>query len=87
MKKTEFVEAIAKKADCSKAEAAQMLDAIGAVTLEAMAKNDFVPFAFGKIGGKHKDARTARNPRTGDSVAVPAKDGTPYAKFNSAAKE
>jgi DNA-binding protein HU-beta len=86
MTKSEFVKKIAEKADCTQVVAATMLDAIGEVTLDAMGANDYVPFAFGKIGGKTVNARTARNPKTGETVAVPAKSGYPYSHFNAEAK-
>lgn len=87
MKKAEFIEAIAKKAECSVSEARNMLNIIGDITLDSIAKNDFVPFAFGRIGGKTKEAHVARNPRTGESVQVPEKEGRPYCKFGKTAKE
>ena len=87
MVKTEFVKKIAEKADCTQKEAALILDAIGEVTMEVMSTNDYVPFAFGKIGGKEVAPRVARNPKTGETVNVPAKTGYPYSHFNAAAKE
>lgn len=87
MTKNEFTKKIAEKADCSQKDAAEMLDIIGEVTMEVMSTNDYVPFAFGKIGGKEVASRVAHNPRTGEKVNVPAKSGYPYAHFNAAAKE
>lgn len=87
MTKIEFVKKIAEKADCTQAVAASMLDAIGEVTLDAMGENDYVPFAFGKIGGKTVAAREARNPKTGEKVHVPEKSGYPFSHFNAAAKD
>lgn len=87
MKKSEFISEIAAVADCKKIDAEKILEAIGEVTLKAVAANDSVPFAFGKIYGVDVAARTARNPRTGEVVDVPAKSGYPKCKFNKAAKE
>lgn len=87
MTKSEFVKKIAEKADCSQKTAAEMLDVIGTVTMEVMSTNDYVPFVFGKIGGKEVASRVARNPRTGEKVNVPAKSGYPYAHFNARSKE
>ena len=86
MTKSEFVKKIAEKLDCKASAAGDMLEAVNSVAMEAMSENDFVPFAFGKIGGKEVAPRTARNPKTGETVNVPAKSGYPYAKFSSAAK-
>ena len=86
MTKSEFVKKIAEKANCTQKVAADMLDTIGAVSMEVMSENDFVPFAFGKIGGKEVAPRTAHNPKTGETINVPAKSGYPYAKFNAGAK-
>ena len=42
--------------------------------IEAMSKGDRVELrGFGAFSVKHRDARTGRNPRTGEAVAVEAK--------------
>ena len=41
---------------------------------DALARGDRVELrGFGAFSVKHRDARTGRNPRTGESVEVPAK--------------
>lgn len=86
MTKPEFVKLIAEKTGEKTARAAEILDAIGEITLEAIAVNDVVPFEFGKIGGKTSNERVAYNFHTKEQIKVPQKDGRPYAKFNEKAK-
>ena len=87
MKRKEFIDAIATEAGAKKNEAQEFLEAIERVAMKAIATNEFVPFAFGRVGGKDKPAKTARNPKTGETINVSARTGYPYCKFSSRAKE
>lgn len=74
MSKTELVEAIAKKAGLTKADAARALDA----TLEAIegalkAGKKVALVGFGTFGTSKRAARTGRNPRTGETVKIAAR--------------
>ena len=74
MKKVELVEAIAKKVGLTKAEAGRALDATFEVIAEALEKGDKVPLVgFGTFGTSKRGARTARNPRTGETIKIPAR--------------
>ena len=74
MSKTELVEFIAAKAGVSKAEAGRALDATFEVIAEALEKGDKVPLVgFGTFGTSKRGARTARNPRTGETIKIPAR--------------
>lgn len=74
MKKVELVEAIAKKVGLTKAEAGRALDATFEVIAEALEKGDRVPLVgFGTFGTSKRGARTARNPRTGETIKIPAR--------------
>ena len=74
MKKVELVEGIAKKVGMTKAEAARALDATFEVIAEALDKGDRVPLVgFGTFGVSKRGARTARNPRTGENIKIPAR--------------
>ena len=92
MKKTEFIDMLAKRADVSKKEATAMLAAFDEIMLEEIfAKEDSVKLGIGTFSGftKETKARTARNPKTGEAIQVPAKKIKGYPKFkpSKAAKE
>lgn len=89
MKKNEFVKAIAEKVDgMSQKDITAVIDAMSDVILDVIANNDSV-----KLGevctfkGVDRPARTAHNPRTGETIKVPAKSGYPKATFTKTAKE
>lgn len=55
--------------------------------LETIADNEEVKLGdVCKIGGKHEDAKTRRNPATGETFTSKPYDGKPFAKFTSIAK-
>ena len=79
MKKVELVEAIAKKVGLTKAEAGRALDSTFEVIAEALEKGDRVPLVgFGTFGTSKRDARTARNPRTGETIKIPARKAVTF---------
>ena len=79
MKKVELVEAIAKKVGITKAEAGRALDSTFEVIAEALEKGDKVPLVgFGTFGTSKRDARTARNPRTGETIKIPARKAVTF---------
>ena len=79
MKKVEVVEAIATKVGITKAEAGRALDATFEVIAEALEKGDKVPLVgFGTFGTSKRGARTARNPRTGETIKIPARKAVTF---------
>ena len=87
MKKVELVEAVAKKAELTKADATRAIEATFAVISGALAKGDKVPVVgFGTFGVSKRAAREARNPKTGAKVSIPARKA-PTFKAGSALKE
>lgn len=73
MNRTELIAAVAEKAGMTKKDAEQAvlstLDAISA----AMAAGDKVQLAgFGTFETKTREARTGRNPKTGEAIEIPA---------------
>ena len=79
MKKVELVEAIAKKVGLTKAETARALDATFEAIAEALEDGDRVPLVgFGTFGVSKRDARTARNPRTGETIKIPARKAVTF---------
>jgi DNA-binding protein HU-beta len=73
MNKTEFVSAIAAKAELSKKDANRALEAfIQTVTAEIEKGEKVVFVGFGTFSVGERKARTGRNPQTGDSIQIPA---------------
>ncbi len=74
MTKTDLVNAIAEKAGLTKADAARALEAMMESVEEGLKKDGKVTITgFCTFTAKKKAATTARNPRTGAVVPVPAK--------------
>jgi len=73
MNKTDLVEAVAEAADLSRASAARAVDAMLDAMIVALKKNDTVVLSgFGSFSVRARAARTGRNPRTGESIAIEA---------------
>lgn len=85
MNKTGLIEAVAAKAQVSKAEAAKVIDAALEAAVEAVKKGENVQLiGFASISVAKKAARKAKNPRTGAIINVPARKVVkikPGAKF------
>lgn len=79
MKKVELVEALASKTGITKADATRALDATFEVIAEALEKGDRVPLVgFGTFAVSERDARTARNPRTGETIEIAARKAVTF---------
>ncbi|MFV0424358.1 MAG: HU family DNA-binding protein [Bacilli bacterium] len=73
MNKKEFVEALASKTGKSKVESAEFVDAFLDTVSDALGRGDSVTFVgFGSFEVRERGARTSRNPRTGETIQVPA---------------
>ena len=73
MNKAELVDAMAKKAGLTKAQAARALDAFLESVEEALKKGDSVVLVgFGTFAVKERKERQGRNPRTGEPMTIPA---------------
>jgi DNA-binding protein HU-beta len=73
MNKAQLVEAIAKEADLSKAEATKALDAVIAAVTGALQEGDSVNLVgFGTFAVRERAARAGRNPQTGESIQIRA---------------
>jgi DNA-binding protein HU-beta len=74
MNKAQLIEKLAEKAKaCSKAEVARILDAFVETVTEALKKGEEVAIAgFGTFVAKTRQARTGRNPKTGETISIPA---------------
>ena len=73
MNKTELVAAVVEATGVSKKDAAAVIDATFDSIKGAMVKGDKVQLiGFGTFEVKESAARTGRNPRTGETIQIPA---------------
>lgn len=73
MNKTELVAAVATKADLSKKDAEAAVKVVIDAVTEALADGDKVALVgFGTFEVKTRAARTGKNPRTGETISIPA---------------
>lgn len=73
MNKTELIEAIAASADIPKTTAGKALDAvIDSITNALKSGDSVVLVGFGTFAVKERAARTGRNPKTREEIAIPA---------------
>lgn len=83
MNKAMLASIVAEKLGISKREAGEIVDTVLNTIAETVAVGTKVSLAgFGSFEGVSKPARTARNPRTGETVEVEAKIAP---KFTAAA--
>jgi DNA-binding protein HU-beta len=76
MKKSEFIDQVAEKAEMSRAAAARAVEAIfdtasGAVSKAVHEMGELSIPGFGKFTKKTRAARKGRNPRTGQEIDIP----------------
>lgn len=87
MNKSEFVEAIAEKADLSKASSAKAVDAMMDVIADSLKNGDQITLVgFGSFLVRRREARQGRNPRTGDTIEIAASN-VPSFKAGKALKD
>lgn len=87
MKKVELVEAVAEKAGLTKADATRAIDATFEAITEALANGDKITLVgFGTFGVSKRAAREGRNPRTGETVSIAARNAVSF-KAGSALKD
>ena len=73
MNKTEFIAAVAAQAELSKKDADKAVNAVLAVTTDALAKGDKVQLVgFGTFEVRERSARDGKNPRTGEVIKIAA---------------
>ncbi|MGV0024950.1 HU family DNA-binding protein [Phormidesmis priestleyi] len=73
MNKGELIDAIAQKADVTKKEADAILSAMLDTILETVATGDKVSLVgFGNFEVRDRQAREGRNPKTGETMQIPA---------------
>ena len=74
MTKAELVDFIAEKADLTKADAGRALEAMMEGVTKGLKENGKVTLVgFGTFSAKKREARTGRNPQTGEAVKIAAR--------------
>ena len=73
MNKTELIAEVASKAGLSREDAEEALGAVVETITEAVVKGDKVQLVgFGSFESKQREARTGRNPKTKETIEIPA---------------
>ena len=73
MNKNDLIDAVAERTGLAKSDAARAVEAVLGTITVALQKGDAVALSgFGSFVAKARAARTGRNPRTGESIAIPA---------------
>ena len=73
MTKSDLVDAVAGRADMSKAEAGRAVDAVLGSVGDALGNGDSVSLVgFGTFSVRHRAARMGRNPQTGATMQIAA---------------
>lgn len=87
MKKSELVEAVAAATGLTKADATRAIDATFATITEALKEGNKVPLVgFGTFAVSKRAAREGRNPQTGETVKIAARNAVTF-KAGSALKD
>ena len=74
MTKAELVDFIAEKADLTKADAGRALEAVMEGVTKGLKETGKVTLVgFGTFSAKKREARTGRNPQTGEAVKIAAR--------------
>lgn len=73
MNKSELVEKVAAEAGLTKTQAEASINAFVTAISGALEKGDKIALkGFGTFEVRHRDARTGRNPRTGETMQIAA---------------
>ena len=73
MKKSDIAGRVANRIGLSRSAAGNAVESVFEAVGEALANGEEVRIArFGTFGTRNRPARTGRNPRTGESLSIPA---------------
>ena len=73
MNKSELVKSVAEKADLSRKDATDAVDAVFSAITEALSKDEKVQLVgFGCFEVRSRAERKGRNPQTGEEIKIPA---------------
>ncbi|WP_119307551.1 HU family DNA-binding protein [Cohaesibacter haloalkalitolerans] len=87
MNKNELISAVAEKADLTKAQAGEAVDALFDIISDTLKSGDEVRIiGFGNFSVTERAATEGRNPRTGDTIQIPASK-TPKFKAGKGLKD
>ena len=87
MTKGDFTRIIADRSGMTQKDVRIMIDTMSDVILDIIAKEDSVKLGnVCTFSGTTRPARTARNPRTGETINVEERHGYPKCKFSAVAK-
>jgi DNA-binding protein HU-beta len=87
MNKSELIDAVANAADMTKADATKAIDAFVNVVADTLKEGDQITLVgFGTFLVRHREARSGRNPRTGDTIQIAASN-VPSFKAGKALKD
>lgn len=87
MNKTEFIAAVAEKAEISKKDAEKAVKAFADVVSEELVKGEKIQLVgFGTFEVSERAAREGRNPKTGEAMPIAASK-TPKFKAGKALKD
>ena len=87
MKKTEFIDALAQKTNLSKADATRALEGVIDIVTDTLQGGDQVVLTgFGTFLVRKREARSGRNPRTGEVIQIDASN-IPAFKAGKALKD
>ena len=74
MTKADLVEKVAREADMTKKDAEQLVEIIFDSITDTLNKGEKIELrGFGSFRVRERNSRKGRNPKTGDSVEIPAK--------------
>ena len=83
MNKTELIAAVAAKTNMTKKDTEAVIGATLDAITEALSKGDKVQLAgFGIFEVKTREARTGRNPRTGETMEIAASKVPSFKAYN-----
>lgn len=87
MNRSDLVDAVAERAELDKKKATEAVTAVIDALIEKTSEGDKIAISgFGTFTPTKREARTGRNPRTGDPVDIAASNGvkfTPASAFKS----
>ena len=87
MKKKDLVSRVASSVGISNADSGRYLDALLSEISGALGRGDNVDLSgFGRFEVRHREARQGRNPRTGETLQIAAKN-VPAFKASKALKD
>ena len=84
MTKTELIDMLAERTRSDKKAAKDFLDALTSLVEDEIRKGGEIPLkGLGKFRVQHRQARTGRNPQTGEEIQIPAKTVVKFALAKS----